>query len=46
MAAMNFIEEDHAVAVKQDIDTFRMLFIKWINTFEKDEFEDEWGFFV
>jgi hypothetical protein len=46
MAAMNFIEEDHAIAVKHDIDTFRMLFIEWINTFEKDEFEDEWGFFV
>lgn len=46
MAAMNFIEEDHAIVVKQDIDKFRMLFIQWINTFEKDEFEDEWGFFV
>lgn len=46
MAAMNFIEDDHATAVKQDIEAFRMLFIKWINTFEKDEFEDEWGFFV
>jgi hypothetical protein len=46
MAAMGFIEEDHALAVRRDIDKFRSLFIEWINTFEKDEFEDEWGFFV
>ena len=46
MATMGFIEEDHASAVRSDIDKFRLLFITWINTFEKDEFEDEWGFFV
>lgn len=46
MAAMGFIEEEHAQAVQADIDQFRLLFKRWINTFEKDEFEDEWGFFV
>jgi hypothetical protein len=46
MASMGFIEDDHARAVRSDIDKFRMLFIEWVNTFEKDEFEDEWGFFV
>lgn len=46
MATMGLIEDDHARAVRSDIDKFRMLFIEWVNTFEKDEFEDEWGFFV
>jgi len=46
MAAMGFIESDHARAVRADIDKFRELFIEWVNTFEKDEYEDEWGFFV
>lgn len=46
MAGMGFIEEAHAKAVRSDIDKFRLLFIEWINTFEKDDFEDEWGFFV
>jgi hypothetical protein len=46
MAAMDFIEEEHAAAVQSDIDKFKLLFIDWVNTFEKDEFEDDWGFFV
>lgn len=46
MAAMECIEEAHALAVRADIDKFRLLFITWVDTFEKDEFEDEWGFFV
>lgn len=46
MADMGFIEAAHAAVVRADIDSFRLLFRKWIRTFEKDEYEDEWGFFV
>jgi hypothetical protein len=46
MALMGAIEESHAEAVRADIDKFRLLFIDWIETFKKDEYEDEWKFFV
>jgi hypothetical protein len=46
MALMGIIEETHADAVKADIDAFRLLFITWVSTFKKDEYEDDWGFFV
>lgn len=46
MADMGFIEASHAAAVRADIDLFRQLFRAWIGTFEKDDYEDEWGFFV
>jgi len=40
------IEEKYVVIVREEIQKFRLLFIKWVNTFEKDEFTDEWGLFV
>lgn len=43
---MGAIDEDYSDAVKADIEQFRLLFIDWIQTFKKDEFEDEWEFFV
>lgn len=46
MALMGVIEESHAEAVRADMEEFRLLFIEWIDTFKKDEFEDEWKFFV
>lgn len=46
MADMGFIEAEHARVVRADIDQFRLLFRTWIRTFEKDDYEDEWGFFV
>lgn len=46
MVLMGSIEEEHADAVRRDIERFRELFIEWIHTFEKDEYEDEWNFFV
>ncbi len=39
------IDEKHGEIVREEIDTFRDLFKQWITTFEKDEFEDEWGLF-
>ena len=46
MALMGDIEESHAEAVRTDIEKFRLLFVEWIATFKKDEYEDEWNFFV
>ena len=48
---LSFMEDDSAdesyiMVVRAEIDKFRGLFIKWVNTFEKDEFKDEWGLFV
>jgi hypothetical protein len=39
-------EEIYITVVRNEIDAFRKLFIAWVHSFEKDEFEDEWGLFV
>ena len=46
-----FVEEDtidnqYIEVVRNEVQKFRLLFIKWVKTFEKDEFTDEWGLFV
>ena len=45
MIAETVIEEAHGMVIRDEIDKFRMLFRHWVSTFEKDEFEDEWGLF-
>ena len=40
------IDESHLLVVRNEITAFRQLFIQWINTFEKDEFTDDWGLFL
>ena len=42
---MEVAEDTHLDAVRAEIETFRELFKEWVNGFEKDEFEDEWGLF-
>ena len=39
------IEEAHGQVIRDEIDKFRELFKIWVSTFEKDEYEDEWGLF-
>ncbi len=39
-------DEQHVAVLRDEITAFRMLFIEWVTTFEKDEFTDEWGLFV
>ena len=39
-------EEKYTEAIQHEMDIFRALFKTWVNTFEKDEYEDEWGLFV
>ncbi len=39
------IEEAHGMVIRDEIGKFRMKFRHWVSTFERDEFEDEWGLF-
>ncbi len=39
-------EEKYADAIEREMDIFREMFKTWVNTFVKDEHEDEWGLFV
>ena len=46
LMAEDVIEKAHGKVIRNEIDKFRELFKYWVSTFEKDEFEDEWGLFV
>lgn len=46
MIAEEVIEEAHGYVIREEIDKFRELFKVWVSTFQKDEYEDEWGLFV
>jgi hypothetical protein len=46
---INGIDKQYIEVIRKEIDKFRLLFIEWINTFEKEgEFQlpDDWGLFV
>ncbi|HNK61649.1 MAG TPA: hypothetical protein PKM98_09525 [Chitinophagaceae bacterium] len=43
--AEGFIDEAHGMVIREEIDKFKLLFKYWVSTFERDEFEDEWGLF-
>ncbi len=40
------MDKKYGEIIRNEIDVFKVLFKKWVNTFEKDEFTDEWGLFV
>ena len=40
------MSEEYRRVIREEIDKFRELFKHWVSTFEKDEFEDEWGLFI
>ena len=42
---MGVAKDDELDAVRNEIDIFREYFKEWVGSFEKDEFEDEWGLF-
>jgi hypothetical protein len=46
MIAEGVIAEEHGRLIRSEIDKFRELFKAWVATFQKDEFEDEWGLFI
>ena len=43
---MGFAEESYKKVIQEAMDEFRLLFKNWVETFEKDDFEDEWGLFI
>jgi len=40
------VDENYVELIRAEIDQFRKLFKVWVNTFEKDEYTDDWGLFV
>jgi hypothetical protein len=44
--AEGVITEEYGRIIRSEIEEFKNLFRNWVNTFEKDEFTDEWGLFV
>ena len=46
MMAEGAIEEAHGHVIRDEINKFKELFKQWVSTFQKDEFEDDWGLFV
>ena len=43
---MGFADESYKKVIEQGMNEFRLLFKDWVATFQKDEFEDEWGLFI
>jgi hypothetical protein len=46
MMSEEVIEEEYGNIIRAEIDKFRELFKLWVGTFQKDEYEDEWGLFI
>jgi hypothetical protein len=46
MMAEEVIDDEHGEVIREEIDKFRLLFREWVSTFQKDEYEDEWGLFI
>ncbi|HTQ28702.1 MAG TPA: hypothetical protein VMI35_11255 [Puia sp.] len=46
LAVLGLAEEAHIEAVRAEIEKFRAYFKDWVASFERDEFEDEWGLFL
>jgi len=46
MMSEKVIEKAHGYVIREEIDKFRELFKTWVSTFQKDEYEDEWGLFI
>ncbi|MEO6584205.1 MAG: hypothetical protein ABIO05_07760 [Ferruginibacter sp.] len=40
------IANEYGELIRNEIEVFKELFRTWVNTFEKDEFNDEWGLYV
>jgi hypothetical protein len=45
MMSEKAIEDAHGMVIREEIDIFRELFKKWVSTFQRDEYEDDWGLF-
>jgi hypothetical protein len=43
---LGYADASHEEVIKEGLETFQQLFKQWVATFEKDDYEDEWGLFV
>ncbi len=43
---LGLADDRHIDAVRSEIEKFRQYFKEWVASFEKDEFEDEWGLYI
>ncbi len=43
---MGLADEGYKKVIEDAMNEFRELFKNWVATFQKDEFEDEWGLFI
>lgn len=39
-------DQQHKEVIEESLNKFRELFKQWVATFEKDDYEDEWGLFI
>ncbi|MDQ6843454.1 MAG: hypothetical protein M3Z92_03745 [Bacteroidota bacterium] len=42
---MDFADEQHKQVIEEELNELKPLFKNWVATFQKDEYEDEWGLF-
>jgi hypothetical protein len=43
---MGFADESYKKVIEEGMNEFRLLFKKWVATFQKDDIEDDWGLFT
>lgn len=43
---LGYADASHEEVIKEGLETFQQLFKQWVATFEKDDYEDEWGLFI
>ena len=43
---MGWADEAHKQVIEEALYKFRELYKQWVSTFQKDNFEDEWGLFI
>ena len=43
---MGWADEAHKQVIEDALYKFRELYKQWVSTFQKDNFEDEWGLFI
>jgi hypothetical protein len=46
LSMLGLADDSYIEAVRNEIEKFRRYFKEWVASFEKDEFEDEWGLFI
>ncbi len=43
---LGYADAKHEVVLQESLEKFQQLFKEWVATFEKDDYEDEWGLFI